>query len=204
MNFRLAMTLIALLLSSCTTAKYIMRSNPEGAQVFFKPSRSEHKILLGTTPFDLTEETFSKTAQIDVHSISYFELVYEKEGYRPERLMVPGARFGALSTTVMLEMKESVADGNIARELIQLVMNAQNFANQSDFPRAHTEADKALAIDPKFARAHSMKGAIYFMEHNYPESLKWYEKALELDSRQTDVVKMIGHLRKAASEGRNQ
>lgn len=177
-------------------AKYIIKSTPEGSTVYFQPARSESKTRLGETPFEISEEKLGKTVNIDPHSVEYFELVFEKTGYRSERLLVPGARFGAMQTTIAVDMKESANDGNVARDLIQMIMNAQKFANSGDFLRAHAEVDKALKADDKFARAASMKGAIYFMEKNYNESLKWYEASLNLDSQQQDVVKMISHLRR--------
>lgn len=191
----LSLSLSAVFAAGCA-AKYVVKSDPEGVAVYYQAARSDNRIKLGDTPFELTEEQFTKTVSIDPHSVEYFELVFERQGFRPERLLVPGARFGAMSTTVSVAMKPSANDGNIARDLLQMIMNAQKFANEGDFQRAHSEVDRALQVDAKFARAASMKGAIYFMEKNYGDSLKWYESALQIDSQQQDVVKMISHLRR--------
>lgn len=192
------------LLASGCTAKYVVRSNPLGADVYYRPPASERKIKLGSTPLELTEDTIVQVTGLSRNSTDYFELVFEKQGFRSERLMVPGARFGSMETTISVGMVESANEGAVARDLLQFVMNAQKFANAGDFQRAHIEVDRALALDQRFARAASMKGAVYFMEKNYRESLNWYEKALSLDSQQQDVVKMVAHLRRLMTKDREK
>ena len=40
-----------------------------------------------------------------------------------------------------------------------------------------------------------MKGAIYYLEKKYSESLSWYERALKVDSQAAEVIEMISRLR---------
>lgn len=181
------------LTAGCTTGKFIFQSQPPGANVYYL--KGESKRELGVTPFELTDEDLRKKIDISPGATAFLGLSFEKNGFEPQHVLVPGQKMGTLSTEVYIKMDPAEADKNLAKKMVQHLFKAQTFAKNGDFVRAHEEVDQLLKVDGSFARAMSMKGAIYFLEKKYSDSLQWYEKALQVDAQTEEAIEMISRLR---------
>jgi adenylate cyclase len=89
------------------------------------------------------------------------------------------------------------ADPNNVRALTWLAVNSYNSVNEGssvdpkgDLKRADELAGKALALDPNYARAHSIKGGILRSQGRLDESIAEYERALALDPAM--VIAVVG------------
>lgn len=196
----LFLTFVLLTLNGCGST-LVVRTEPSDAKVSISPLGSLEPKEIGKSPVEVTDKAIMEVIKIDPNSGTYYEIVIEKDGYDTERLIVPAARFMPMTTYVDVKMKSGSSETRLASQLVQLLMNAQKFAAKNEFERAHIEADKALAIDSNFPRAHTLKGSIFFLQQRYKESLASYEKALELDSKLEDAVRMISELKKKIGAG---
>jgi len=111
-------------------------------------------------------------------------------------MLVPAARMGTRETIIVAKLKPGQEESKVAQKLLQYLFNAQKFATQREFSRAHEEVDKALAIDSKFTRAVSFKASVYFIQKQYAESLSWFEKALSYDPNYEDANRMVVYLKR--------
>jgi len=62
---------------------------------------------------------------------------------------------------------------------------AQSLLDKGDMDGAREVCDKSLSIDDN-AAAYDIKGQTYFFEYNYPEAMKHFDKAIEVDSSYED------------------
>lgn len=179
----------------------VVRSEPGDARVSIMQAGSRDAKEIGKTPVEITDKALSEIIKIDPNSGDYYELVVERDGFEPERLMVPAARFVPMTTYVDVKLRSGSSEMRLASQLVQLLLNAQRFAQKGEYDRAQVELDKALEIDPKFARAMTMRGSIYYLQGRFQESLTWYEKALSTDSKTEEAVRMITEIKKRIGQG---
>ncbi|MCB9086042.1 MAG: tetratricopeptide repeat protein [Bdellovibrionaceae bacterium] len=187
--------ILLVLLSACSS-KMIIKTEPEGAEVFIKGSGGGKKHSLGSTPLHLSLSEIESKVVVDPGAGEYYELIVEKSKWRTESIMVPVARLSTLETRIDVKLQSQEDEGRIASQMVQHLFNAQKFAGFKEFDRAQVELDKALELDDRFVRALSMRGSIYYLQGNLDESLKWYEKALNIDPKLQDAIEMIDKIRK--------
>ena len=180
-------------LLGCASGKFIFQSQPPGAKIYHL--KGEKKNEIGITPFEISDEELRKKIDISSGSIAFLDFSFEKDGFENQHVLVPGQKMGTLSTEVYIKLEEAQAEKNLAKKMVKYLFNAQTFAKNGDFIRAHEEIDQLLKMDESFSRAISMKGAIYYLEKKYSESLSWYERALKVDSQAAEVIEMISRLR---------
>lgn len=195
----LALPAIALGLSGCATSTFSVVTEPLAADVFFRAPGEKEKKPLGKTPLTLPMSELRQTIG-SAASGEYFPVIIEKPGFVTETYFVPLSGFGTMLTKVDVKLTASDRDQDekVARQLIDRLFLAQRFAQTQQFERAQIELDRILADHPRFSRAMTMRGAIYFAQKNYPESLKWYEEALKVDPQLDDAVKMAARIREVS------
>ena len=184
---------------TCLTACHptlSVKSEPAEAEVFIQPKGAEAKISLGKTPLSIPVEEIQGKAKINPSSGDYVELSITKKGFATERILVPPTRLGNMETIVVTKLKEGTDESLTANKLLNHLYTAQKFANQTQFERAQAELDKALELEPRFSKALSLRGSIYFIQKNYPEALNWFEKSLASDPGAEDSIKMISQIKK--------
>lgn len=182
------------LLTSCAS-RLVVTSEPADAKVYVRTPGTTEKVDLGQTPMEMKTTQLQEKSRLQNNSGEYRELIVEKEGFKSQILFLPVARFANIETKVFAKLEPlPPTQPEVAEQLVQHLFNAQQFAQTSAFDRAQVELDAALKIYPKFTRALSMRGTLYYLQKNYVESLKWYEKALEVDPQYQDAVKMITRL----------
>lgn len=188
--------LLGALFNSACGSNLVVQSAPDKATVFIKKPGGVDRVELGKTPLEITTTEMRNKADMESNSNEYRELVVELEGYTPQVLMLPPARFTTLKTTVFAKLELAPpTQVEKSEQMVQHLFNAQSFAQKSDFDKAQRELDEALAISDRFVRAISMRGTIFYLQGNYLDSLKWFEKALELDPKYEEAVKMITVIR---------
>lgn len=186
-----------LILSSCATPVFTVKSEPPQADVFFQPPGGGEKKQIGKTPLTMPMTELRQILGNDVVSGQYFPITIERQGFVPEVLQIPATKFGTLVTAVDVKLKEGQVEKEqkTAKMILDHLFLAQKFALAQQFERAQIELDKILADYPSFARAMSMRASIFFAQKNFNESLKWYEEALKADPTMDDAVKMASKVR---------
>jgi tetratricopeptide (TPR) repeat protein len=193
--------ILVMTLAACSSTT-IITSDPAEVEVYLRRPNVDEKKALGTTPLELSGTQIAEKTNIRPSSGAYYEIIAEKKGYQPQRVLVPASRFNTSKTEVHLKLRPGEDAGLQASDIVEYLFNAQKFAQMKEFERAQMEVEKALKVNKKFIRAISMRGTIYYMQGRYNDSLQWFEKALELDPKFEDAVKMIAHIRKKAKVGR--
>lgn len=176
------------------SSKLKIQSEPTDAEVFVSQQSSLDRKSLGKTPLEIGYRELADKAGAAPGSGEFFVLSFDFKDYETERLLLPPQPFGATQTQVVAKLTPS-KDANQAKDILQRMHNAQKFAQGSQFERALAETEKVLEVEPKFARALSLKGSIFYLQKNYDEALVWFEKSLAADPSFDDAVRMINKIK---------
>jgi tetratricopeptide (TPR) repeat protein len=182
-----------LALCSCSSMLKI-QTEPAGVEVFISQQDSKEKKSIGKTPVEISREELREKLGSSISPSDMLVINLESREFESEKIYVPPSSFGATGTIVQVKMTSRKEAGN-ASQILQRLHNTQKFAQAGQFERAHIETDKVLEVDPQFVRALSMKGSIFYLQKNYDEAVKWYEKALAVDSSFDEAVKMIAKIK---------
>ncbi len=198
--------IFSLILGLCfvgCSSRLVISSEPSEARIFARAPGGSDRIELGKTPLEMKTYELQDKIKIPNNSGEYREISIEKEGFSPQKLMLPAARIGSIETKLYAKLEPlPPPQPELAEKMLQHLFNAQQFAQSKSFDRAQAELDEALRLYPKFTRALSMRGTIFYLQQNYTESLKWYEKAIEVDPQYQEAVKMIARLNELLKGGR--
>lgn len=192
----ISLAAFSVLMSSCVTSKITVKSEPSESDVIVRAVGSEDRTPIGKTPLTISFREIQEKAKVDPSSGEFFELLIERKDHQSERFLIPSARMGHTETIVLAKLKSGETEGRLVHRLLQHLFNAQKLANEREFERAQIELDKALGLDENFTRAMSLRGSIFFVQKRYEESLKWFQKALEVDPQFDDAIKMIAQIKK--------
>jgi tetratricopeptide (TPR) repeat protein len=192
------------LLNACSS-NFSVVSTPSQVDVFYENTKTGERKSLGQTPLEIPMSQISDLLQSEEEKLgAYFPIIFEKNGFVTQRLAVPKAEFGTFVTSLDVKLKEGDGDAETKRadKILDAFFLAQKLTLNNEFQRAQVEIDKILALAPDFAKAYSMRASIYFMQKNYPESLKWYEAAVKSDPKMDSAVQMIATINRLMG-GRN-
>lgn len=189
-------------LSSCSSTletRTRIQSNPSNAEVFVSQQNSTDKKSLGKTPLSLNYRDLTEKAGGAPNSGEFLILSFELKDHETEKLLFPAQPFGTTKTEVLVKMTPS-KDLSLAKDILTRLHNAQKFALNQQYERALIETDKVLEIDPTVIRALSMKGSIYYVQKNYAEAIKWFEKALAVDNTFDEAIRMINKIKEESTK----
>lgn len=171
-------------------------TEPPGVEVALRIRGAEKFEPLGQTPLEITTKQIEDKVRMSVNSGELVELQFNKKGYRTEYLVLPPSRMVTVQTDLKVKMIEGAREGEIADTLLTLVDNSQKFAQNRDFDRALIEIDKAISMNANFIKAYNLKGTFYYLKNDLANSLLNFEKALSLDPKNQEALKMINFLKK--------
>lgn len=189
--------------SACSPTLTI-KSEPPGANVFLLKDKGE-KESLGSTPLVMKASELENKSPLTSMTGEMLPITFEANGFQTVEVLVPPMRTGILDANIRVQLKPesaAAACSNItADELLRFLHNAQKFANAGVYQAAVDEVNKAIEKDPKFIRAYSMKGSIYFVQNRLEDSQAAYEKALSIDGNFDEAIKMIAEIKKKKKGG---
>lgn len=171
-----------------------IQSEPSGAEAFIAQQDSTDRKLLGRTPVEIKYSELRDKLGSNVSPSDMLVVTLELQDMETQKIFVPPTSFGTTNINVQVKMASKKEVGS-ANNILQWLHNAQKFAQGGEFERAHIEVDKVLAVDAKFVRALSMKGSVYYLQKNYDEAAKWFEKALATDGSFEEAVKMLNKIK---------
>lgn len=178
----------------CSGPRLRVQSEPSDVEVFIAHQTSKDRKPIGKTPLEITFQELNEKAAISSDAGDYAILIFDSKAIEPEKVLVPLMSIGMKTTVVKVKL-EPRQDIKFAGDILQRLHNAQKFAQAGQYERAQIECDKVLESDPEFVRALSMKASIYYVQKNFDESLKWYEKALAADPAFDEAIKMIAKIK---------
>ena len=65
---------------------------------------------------------------------------------------------------------------------------------KANFDRAMTDLDKAIALNPRYARGYSYRGAIYELRGDLRRAIEDYDEALNLNPALPDARRYREHI----------
>jgi len=194
--FKFLYFFVLILTFGCST-KFVVKSEPPEANVYFLDVKTGEKKSIGKTPLEMPAEDVKKAVENMPTAGEFYTVVVEKNGFETQTFSLPTAQYTTLVTALDVKLKE----GNVQRELklaksiLDQMFLAQKFALKNQFERAHIELDKIIEQFPSFSKALSMRASVYFAQKNYPESLRWFEESLRLEPTSEESIKMAAKLR---------
>jgi tetratricopeptide (TPR) repeat protein len=197
------LTLVATLIALAGCASSLkVKTDPIDTEIYVLNRKTGEKKPLGKGPLEISAAEVRKKVGEEIRAGDYFELNVEKSGYIPEKLLVPVSKSGFMITSLEVTLKKSDLEkqASTAKGALAHLVLAQRFASHGEFDRAQIQVDQLLADFPDFPRALSMRGSILYLQKNYDESLKWYEKAVAADPNMEDAVKMMSKIRSQQKE----
>ena len=195
-NFRHLIWLGCLALCGCSSKLVVRSEPPEATLSYVVPDTNERKPL-GPTPLTLDSRQLNEITRLSPNAGDMLELVFEKEGFATRSMLVPYNRALSLSTEVFVKLEEKKKDQVVYRQLVQHLVNAQDFINRNDLDRAEFEVQRALKLDADFSWSHLLRGHVFFLKRDYAQSLRAYERAVELDPVNQEARRMISRVRKS-------
>ena len=191
------LTSFVLLISFGCSSKFVVKSEPPEASVYFVDVKSGEKKSIGKTPLEMPAEDVKKAVENMPSPGEFYTVVVEKNGYETQTFSLPTAQYTTLVTSLDVKLKEGVVQKELklAKTILDQLFLAQKFALKNQFERAHIEIDKVVEQFPNFSRALTMRASIYFAQKNYSESLRWFEEALKVEPTLDEAIKMAAKLR---------
>ena len=204
MRFCYVFSLLVIFGTGCASS-FVIKSDPTQAEVFVDDGKAGIKKSLGKTPIEMKTSALKEIVGETVFSGEFFSVTIEKKDFQSEKYSIPATRFGTLVTTLDAKLKPGPnpeKEQRLASDILNRLFLAQKMAVSLQFERAQVEIDKILTDFPDFPRALSMRASIYYVQKNYPESLKWYEAALKADPQMEEAIKMSAKVRDLQGGGR--
>lgn len=188
------LTIVLALLSHGCAHRVVLKSDPPGARVRMIDESGKAQGVLGTTPIDLKNLPGDEVGVVEL----------EKDGHLPKMVVVPRVANATLTVTVNLQplTREYLAARN--RRDFAGAMNAnlgQMLKLQSAILAGNKPEVEKLEgqMKEEFAELslfHSLMGHFFFMQGNFPEAQKRYEKALGLDPNNDEARSMLEQIRR--------
>lgn len=191
--------LLPLILVSCAT-KITFETEPTATEVSAS-TNGEIFEKLGTTPLTISDTELSAKLKLDPARSDLVLFRLNKKDFKTNLFYLSANRWGETEKVLKIKMIPGKDDHTLAKEIVQHFVNAQRFSDIRQFEQAHFQLDKVLEIMPDSSQAMIMKGALYFLQNQNEESLKWYEKAISIDPGLTEAIKMVEKLKAKRSSG---
>lgn len=172
---------------------------PEKATVYILKPESGEKKKIGETPIDLKDKELKEMFGSFGKPGEFVSVIVEKPEFQTQNLWLPLGASGVIASEINLQLKKDDKKSEeikTAKQILDKMFLAQNFARTKQFERALIEIDKILQNIPELARALTMKASIYYAMGDFKESLNWYEKAINVEPELTSAVDMAANVRK--------
>jgi tetratricopeptide (TPR) repeat protein len=193
----IAIGLTYLTVMGCSSAPFRVISEPEQAEVFIVGDDNVEKSI-GATP--LTKKNTELKDFLTKNSPGELvNVIVKKDGFETRDIWLPLNAGGNLGAQINLKLVPSTSSSdkmNTAKQIIDQLFKAQQYARTEQLERAVIEVDKVLEKFPNFDRAMTMKAAILYGRGQFRESLRWYENAADVNPELKSAIEMAGKIRR--------
>ncbi|HXH73748.1 MAG TPA: hypothetical protein VNJ08_02215 [Bacteriovoracaceae bacterium] len=171
-------------------SKLIIKSQPEGAEIFIVGNG--RPVRLGVTPYeaDLTEvmNTYVKALS--------FVLEIKKPGHNPYRLMLAKTEDVDLELTANLELDGAISNIKEHDLLMNQLFDVQKLVRSRNFKDALLKLDDLEKKHPALSIIPELKATAYYMNKEVESALSLYRKAFALNPDNHDAYRMKVYLEK--------
>jgi len=189
-TFLIANLLIALISLPVYASKLIIKSQPEGAEIFI--TAVGRPVRLGATPYeaDLTEviKTYVKS--------NSFLLELKKAGHMPYRLLLAKTEDVDLELNANLELDKAISNHKEHDLLMNHLFDVQKMIRGRNFRDALLKLDELEKKHPTLSIIPELKATSYYMNKEVENALSYYRKAFALNPDNSDAYRMKIYLEK--------
>lgn len=172
------------------SGKLIIKSQPEGAEIYI--TVGGRPVRLGATPYevDLTEIIKSYVKS------NSFLIELKKSGHYPYRVLLAKTDDVDLELTANLELDEAVSNHKAHDLLMNQLFDVQRMIRGRNFRDALLKLDELEKKHPTLSIIPELKATTYYMNKDVENALAYYRKAFGLNSDNADAYRMKLYLEK--------
>lgn len=190
MNRLLIITVLSLVTFTAWGAKLVIKSQPEGAEIFI--TTNGKPVRLGVTPYEanLTEvmSTYVKS--------SSFMLELKKQGHNPYRVLLAKTDDVDLELTANLALDQAVSNIKEHDALMNQLFDVQKLVRGKNFRDAIMKLDELEKKHPALSIIPELKATAYYMNKEVENALSYYRRAFALNPDNHDAYRMKVYLEK--------
>ena len=171
-------------------SKLVIKSSPEGAEIFINTTGKP--VRIGATPYeaDLTEviNTYVKA--------NSFVIELKKAGHNTYRVLLAKTEDVDLELTANLELDEAISNIKEHDLLMNQLFDVQKLVRGRNFRDALLKLDELEKKHPALSIIPEMKATAYYMNKEVESALSYYRRAFSLNSDNHDAYRMKVYLEK--------
>lgn len=190
MNRFLIITALSLVTFTAWGAKLVIKSQPDGAEIFI--TTNGKPVRLGVTPYEanLTEvmSTYVKS--------SSFMLELKKQGHNPYRVLLAKTDDVDLELTANLALDQAVSNIKEHDALMNQLFDVQKLVRGKNFRDAIMKLDELEKKHPALSIIPELKATAYYMNKEVENALSYYRRAFALNPDNHDAYRMKVYLEK--------
>lgn len=174
-----------------SASKLIIKSQPEGAEIFIQSANSK-PVRVGTTPY---EADLNEIVENYVKSKSFL-IEIKKSGHNPYRLLLAKTSEADIELTANLELDKAISNIKDHDLLMNKLFNVQKLVRGRNFTDALSQLETLEKKHPELSIIPEMKATTYYMNKDIENALSYYRKAFSLNPENADAYRMKTYLEK--------
>lgn len=182
--------ILGLYVGQASAAKLVIKSQPEGAEIFIRSG--DKSVRLGVSPYEanLTEviNTYVKA--------NSFLIELKKPGHNPYRLLLAKTSDVDLELNANLELDRAISNIKEHDNLMNQLFEIQKLVRGRNFRDAILKLDELEVKHPALSIIPEMKATAYYMNKEVENALSYYRRAFALNSDNHDAYRMKVYLEK--------
>ncbi len=192
----LSMTIV---MGACSSTTLSLNTVPEQARVIVKPLGSGSVKELGQTPLNISAGDIEK----DYGGSGPLLVEFFKEGYLQKSVLITDMSSKNINLKVTLDALTGLDDPAEMNSQIETLFEAQRLVRVRRYEEALKLVEKIKAKIPTLSSPYELEGGIYYISRRFPESLDAYRKAVKLNPRSVEAVRMRDMLERTLGGGNN-
>ena len=181
--------------SSLLAGKIDINSNPAGAEIFVKDTKSQKKIKLGTTPHSVELDLLvSKYAGSDV-----FVLEMTKDGFDPYRILISKTGENDVNLFVNLDIRKNIQEIKKIDLYTNELFEVQRLIRIKNYDTALSKLSDLEKKYPHYSTIYELTASALYLNKDFSKSLSYYRKAFAKNADNIDAYRMKTYLEKKLS-----
>lgn len=165
-------------------------SSPSGVDVYAKALGRENSRMLGQTPLSLPLASIEK----EFKGSGPVYLIFEKEGYRREKVMVTELSNIQLNLSVQMVEVHKIQDEREFNTVIASILECQQLIKDKRYDEALRRLGEIERVAPHLSVVYEMQGAIFYLQKKFGEALHAYRLAVKYNPHSGEANKMRRYL----------
>jgi len=171
---------------ACSSTTISLNSVPEQASVKVKPLGSGAVKELGVTPLNMSAADIEK----DYGGSGPLLVEFHKEGYLTKSVLITDMSIKNINLKVTLDGLSGLDDPAEMNAQIETLFEAQRLVRVRRYDEALKLVEKIKSKIPTLSSPYELEGGIYYMSRRFPEALDSYRRAVKLNPRSVEAVRM--------------